>query len=329
MAKVIASETIELGLSATIQLQQTGITIECITQYIASDFSDIIVITSDPRVDTEEVVTLSMVLPLERSPVKCTGKIGAVSASTGQIKNFSGYLVRVIINHINRIDKRRLELAIIRRKAFIGSGRGLSLQNMTRPTAGVAEPLRVNKKNGEDIAAEVRSLKESMTQLQETVKNQNAQLKKTNKLDTHNILIVDDEVANLNALERTLKGLKRTLKDEYSIFLATNGKDALSIMERNDIGFIIADQRMPGMTGIEFLEKTLDEHPDAIRIMLTAYTDEGLLMDAINKVHVHGYISKPWEPEEIATIIQAGIGNQEIAHSHMSKGFHKAGLSPG
>ena len=119
-------------------------------------------------------------------------------------------------------------------------------------------------------------------------------------MELHNILVVDDDMSNLNAL-------KRALRREYNVFLATNGQDALSIMEQNDIDLIIADHRMPGMTGMELLEKILQKHPDIIRIVLTAYADERLFMDAINIVHAHGLISKPWEPEEIKAIAKKWI----------------------
>jgi class 3 adenylate cyclase/CheY-like chemotaxis protein len=112
----------------------------------------------------------------------------------------------------------------------------------------------------------------------------------------HNILIVDDEVSNLNALERAFR-------DDYNVFSVTNGKDALAIMEEKDMALIIADHRMPGMTGVEFLEKASQEYPDTTRILLTAYTDEKLLMDAINMGHVHSYITKPWELDEIRSIV--------------------------
>jgi len=126
---------------------------------------------------------------------------------------------------------------------------------------------------------------------------------------SYNILIVDDEVGNLNALERTLR-------DEYNVFLAANGEDALAAMQQNDIALIIADHRMPGMTGVEFLEKTLKKHPDTIRIILTAYTDEALLMDAINMGHVYGYVTKPWKPEEIKAIVREGLEAYEVTRSN-------------
>lgn len=119
-------------------------------------------------------------------------------------------------------------------------------------------------------------------------------------MDLHNILIVDDEVNNLRALERTLRY-------EYNVFSASNGGDALSIMEQNDIALIIADHRMPSMTGVELLEKISQKYPDTIRIILIAYTDQKPLMDAISMGHVHSYVTKPWEPEEIKAIVREEI----------------------
>jgi len=121
-------------------------------------------------------------------------------------------------------------------------------------------------------------------------------------VDLYNILVVDDEVSNLNALQRALR-------HEYNVLSATNGEDALAIMEQNDVALIIADHRMPGMTGVELLEKALQEYPNTIRIILTSYTDEKLLMEAINAVHAHGFLPKPWEPEEITSIVGRWIAS--------------------
>ena len=127
-------------------------------------------------------------------------------------------------------------------------------------------------------------------------------------MDTYNILIVDDEVSNLNALERTFR-------HEYNVSSATSGKDALVIMDQKDISLIVADHRMPGMTGVEFLERTLTKYPDTIRMILTAYSNEELLMDAINTGHVYSYINKPWESEEIKTVIKNGLKAYEITRT--------------
>jgi len=124
-------------------------------------------------------------------------------------------------------------------------------------------------------------------------------------MDLYNILIVDSERANLNALEKAFR-------HEYSFFTATNGKDALAIMRQNDIALIITDHPMYGMTGIELLEEVLEKYPDTFRILLTANTDEEVLMDAINKGHVHRFIAKPWETEEIKAAVKEGLEAYEI-----------------
>lgn len=118
--------------------------------------------------------------------------------------------------------------------------------------------------------------------------------------ETRNILIVDRELGIRNAL-------KRTFRQEYRSFSATNGRDALSIMEENNIALVITDHRIPGMTGIEFLEKVSREYPDTICIILTAYMDENLHTDAIAKVKVHRYLAKPWETDELKQVVRESL----------------------
>ncbi len=119
-------------------------------------------------------------------------------------------------------------------------------------------------------------------------------------MDPYSILIVDDEIGNLNALERAFRR-------EYNVFSATNGEDALSIVEQNNIALIVTDHYMPGMTGVEFLEKTRQNYPNIIRIMLTAYSDERTLTDAINRGHVYSFITKPWDPSEVKDVVKQGL----------------------
>jgi class 3 adenylate cyclase/DNA-binding NarL/FixJ family response regulator len=120
----------------------------------------------------------------------------------------------------------------------------------------------------------------------------------------YNILLVDYDVGNLDALERIFI-------QEYNVFSATSGEVALDIMAQNDVAVIIADHHMPDMTGIELLEKTLQDHPDTVRVILAAYTDEDLLMGAISKVHVHSFLPKPWEPEEVKAVVGEAIKTYE------------------
>jgi response regulator RpfG family c-di-GMP phosphodiesterase len=107
-----------------------------------------------------------------------------------------------------------------------------------------------------------------------------------------NILYIDDEVHNLNAF-------KASFRRTFNVFTAESGKDALPILESEDIHIILTDQRMPNMTGVEFLASILDKYPDPIRILLTGYSDLTAVVDAINKGQVYLYITKPWQEEEL------------------------------
>jgi len=129
-------------------------------------------------------------------------------------------------------------------------------------------------------------------------------------MDPYNILIVDDEETNLSALERTFRR-------EYNVLTATSAEDGLSIVEQNDIALIIADHRMPGMTGVELLEKTLQMYPDIISIIITAYANDKMVADAIDSGHVYSCISKPWEPERIRVTIREWIETYE--HTRISR----------
>lgn len=122
----------------------------------------------------------------------------------------------------------------------------------------------------------------------------------------HSILCVDDEQHNLDALFRTLR-------KEYHVIMALNGKDGLQLLKEHDISLIISDQRMPEMTGVEFLEKTLDIKPDIQRIILTGYTEVDDLISAINTARVFRYITKPWEPNDLKMTIKNALENMELS----------------
>jgi len=115
------------------------------------------------------------------------------------------------------------------------------------------------------------------------------------------VLAVDDEVENLNAIERVLHR-----DSEFNVIKAVTPENALKIIQNEPVNLILTDQRMPGMTGIELLNKSMEYAPDAIRIIVTAYTETKEILDAINLGHVYGYITKPWKPEELrSTLYQA------------------------
>ncbi|OGI21267.1 MAG: hypothetical protein A2287_09865 [Candidatus Melainabacteria bacterium RIFOXYA12_FULL_32_12] len=126
----------------------------------------------------------------------------------------------------------------------------------------------------------------------------------------HTVLIVDDEIDNLQLL-------KRTLRRDYNIITASNGQEALEIVEKigNDISLIVSDQRMPSMTGTEFLSKTTDKYPHIIKMLLTGYTDIDAMIDGVNKCELFQYISKPFDTDEIQMIIRNGINAYELTLS--------------
>ena len=115
------------------------------------------------------------------------------------------------------------------------------------------------------------------------------------------VLAVDDEIENLNAIERVL-----SRDSEFKIIKAVDPESALKIIQNEPVNMILTDQRMPGMTGIDLLNRSMEYAPDAIRMIVTAYTETKEILDAINLGHVYGYITKPWKPEELrSTIYQA------------------------
>jgi two-component system response regulator HupR/HoxA len=122
----------------------------------------------------------------------------------------------------------------------------------------------------------------------------------------YGILIVDDEPAILESLELTLGS-------DYRVFTAPSGERGLAILEREDVALVIADQVMPSMSGVEFLERALERNPRAIRMMLTGYADIGSLVRAINEGRIYRYIAKPWEPEEVRLNVKRALEAYELA----------------
>lgn len=111
------------------------------------------------------------------------------------------------------------------------------------------------------------------------------------------VLYVDDE-------ENNLLSFKATFRMKYQIFTAISAQDAILILKENpQISVIITDQRMPEMTGVEFLESILDTYPDPVRLLLTGYADINAVIDAVNKGKIFHYLSKPWKEEELSETI--------------------------
>jgi serine phosphatase RsbU (regulator of sigma subunit) len=124
------------------------------------------------------------------------------------------------------------------------------------------------------------------------------------------ILVVDDEVANLQKLYRTLVG-------RYPVLAAKSAGEALRFLEQDPaIAVIVTDQRMPDMTGIDLLRHSLVTHPQAIRVILTGFTDPEVLMDAINSCKVFRYLVKPWEPVDLLVTVERGLETYRLVQEN-------------
>ena len=121
----------------------------------------------------------------------------------------------------------------------------------------------------------------------------------------HSILLVDDEPDILDSLHLTFEM-------DFDVHTANNGKDALNILSQKGATVIIADQRMPEMTGDAFLAQARDIAPKTIRIMLTGHTDLDALIRAVNDGHIYQYVAKPWEPEELRLHVQRAVETYDM-----------------
>ncbi len=131
------------------------------------------------------------------------------------------------------------------------------------------------------------------------------------------LMVVDDEADNLDLLYRTFRR-------DFEVYKADSAATAIQILEQvGEMGIIISDQRMPKMSGTEFLSHTVDRFPDTIRILLTAYTDVEDLVGAINAGKVFKYITKPWNPVDLRVTIQQAAETYGVLKRRTSE-LHRA-----
>jgi diguanylate cyclase (GGDEF)-like protein len=118
------------------------------------------------------------------------------------------------------------------------------------------------------------------------------------------VMLVDDEIENI-------KVLQQLLISDFEVITGLNATEALDYINKmedpKDIQLIISDQRMPGITGVEFLEKVVNKMPDTIRIILTGYSDTQAIIDSINKAKLYKFMTKPFDPAELSLTVQRGI----------------------
>jgi len=113
------------------------------------------------------------------------------------------------------------------------------------------------------------------------------------KDDARTLLLVDDEVHILAALKRVLR------RDGYRILTATSAAEGLELLACNKVAVVMSDQRMPGLSGVDFLRQVADLYPDTVRMMLSGYTDFSSITGAINRGAIFKFLSKPWDDKQL------------------------------
>src|SRR5207249_3043226 len=113
----------------------------------------------------------------------------------------------------------------------------------------------------------------------------------------HPILVVDDE-------PEILFSLRALLRRDFDVHTAESGAEALEVLAQQPIHVVMTDQRMPELTGVELLTRVMGEWPDAVRMVFTGYADIKAVIDAINQGHIFRYVTKPWDPDELLSVLR-------------------------
>src|SRR6267143_1333925 len=121
----------------------------------------------------------------------------------------------------------------------------------------------------------------------------------------HCLLVVDDEADLVHSVQALLRF-------EYRVLGATRAAEGLKILEHEQVHIVMTDQRMPEMTGTEFLRRLREIAPDTVRLLFTAYADIKAVVDAINQGSVYRYITKPWEPQELQAILRQAAEHYDL-----------------
>lgn len=121
------------------------------------------------------------------------------------------------------------------------------------------------------------------------------------------LLLLDDEPNIISSLKRLLRA------DGYTIIACTDPVEALQALDREPVDVILSDQRMPGMSGVEFLRRARESHPDTVRIALSGYSELQFITEAINDGAIYKFLTKPWDDEQLRHHIAEAFRSKEIA----------------
>ncbi|MBC8433168.1 MAG: response regulator [Desulfobacterales bacterium] len=130
----------------------------------------------------------------------------------------------------------------------------------------------------------------------------------------HTIMAVDDEASILKAIQRLLR------KENYQVLTASSAMEGIELLkkEKKPVSLIISDQRMPVMNGSQFLKKSKEIFPDAIRFLLTGYSDLNAIIAAVNEGGVHRYLTKPWNDEDLMLQVRQSLQQYELVLENRS-----------
>jgi len=138
----------------------------------------------------------------------------------------------------------------------------------------------------------------------------------------YTLLFVDDE-------QDIVDSLNRLFRREYTVLTATSGNEAIALLKQHPVDLIISDQRMPGMTGDQMLTLARQLQPDAVRILLTGYSDLESMVKCVNEANVYKYLTKPWEPDDLKLTVTRALEHQRevFAHQQTNRILHKTVLA--
>lgn len=127
--------------------------------------------------------------------------------------------------------------------------------------------------------------------------------------EKYRILYVDDEVDNLIIF-------KAAFRRYYDVYTASSAREGMELLKAHDIQVLITDQRMPEITGVEFLENVISDYPETIRMILTGFSDVEAIIQAINKGRVYQYITKPWDTDELKITIDNALESYRLKNEN-------------